>query len=194
MKARYLKSILGTNRPITDDGEKVCVGSYMVHDLLSVDKKTLKLRYALGYPSKDRDSIDDDELRGLWDKLQAVIDSGEIKSIIEENDVLENPIPVFTYNRDFAIVESMTDAIGYPNVTHDGKLMYDNTYFPSETEARCAAVKDAVGWRETYLEQIEELTQKLAQKKERLEVVEKAIQDHGAILSQWMKNETTRIV
>jgi hypothetical protein len=175
MKARYLKSLLGTKRPVTDDGEKVCVGSSMVHDLISVDKKTLQLRYALGYPGRGRDTIKDAELLAIWDKLQSLIDSGEMKAIIEENDVIENPITVYTYDREFKIVESLTDAVGYPNVTYDGKQMYNNTHFADINDARREALKEARACHEADSERILELTEKIEKIRRRIHVAGDAI-------------------
>lgn len=175
MKARYLKALLGTKRPVSDDGESVCVGSYYVHDLISVNKKTLRLRYAMGFPGKGRESLDDEELLAIWDKLQALIDSGEIKTIIEENDVIVNPIPVFTYDRDYNVIETKTDALGWPNTTIDGKLMYTNMYFDKIDDARRAAIREAKSSLDIHIERSSEYKEKLERINDRIAITGKAI-------------------
>jgi hypothetical protein len=48
MKARLLKKILNnTGYIINNKRDYIAVGSPLCHDLISVDKKTLKLKYAL---------------------------------------------------------------------------------------------------------------------------------------------------
>ena len=168
MKARYLKALLGTKRPVCDEGEKVCIGSAYIHDLISVDKKTIKLRYKFGVP-------DDAELLAIWEKLKELIDSGEMKSIIDENDVIENPIPVFTYDNDFEIVESHTDALGWPNVTYDGKLMYDNMYFADINDARKAALKEARACYSFHSERIIELGEQIEEHRKQEKIAGQAM-------------------
>ena len=99
MKARLLKKIL--NDPgysIANYRDYIAVGSSLCHDLIKVDVKTLKLTYALDTFKQGRRSLEKDgksQLLFIWDKLQELIDNGEINSIINENDIIENPLPVF---------------------------------------------------------------------------------------------------
>lgn len=137
MKARKLRALLETTRPVHECDDKICVASAYVHDLISLDKKEFKLRYALGYPDYGYDSIrGTGELRNIWDKLQQLIDSGEIKDYIEGIDdiLIENRIPVF-YAKYGRILETYTDELGWPNVTVDGTLMYENSHFEDRETA-----------------------------------------------------------
>lgn len=142
MKARLLKKLLNnTGYSVSNDSDKICIGSPLCHDLISVDKVTFQIRYALDTWRKGRESVaqrsnskGENELLFIWDKLQELIDSGEINSIINDDDVLENPLPVFTVSRG-VLIETFTDAYGWPNTTVDGTMMYDNTYFKTKEEA-----------------------------------------------------------
>jgi len=142
MKARLLRKILNdTKYIINNNDDYIAVGSALCHDLIRVDKKTLKLRYALDTWNEGRSSIKHNELLFIWDNLQKLIDSGEIKNIIEEHDEIENPLPIFTV-RDGKVVKSFTDKYGWPNVTIDGDLMYENTWFKTELEAINYGIKE----------------------------------------------------
>jgi hypothetical protein len=136
MKARLLKKLLGETKYIINNNEDyIAVGSPLCHNLISVDKKTLKIKYAIDTWNEGRSSLPNhDELRFIWDKLQEIIDNGQIKDIIEGQDEIENPLPVFTV-RDGKLVKSFTDCYGWPNITIDGDLMYDNTWFKTELQA-----------------------------------------------------------
>ena len=135
MKARLLKQLLNdTEYQVADHGEYVAVGSALCHNLISVNKATLEMAYALDTFGKGRDALGNVELVAIWDKLHELIASGDIQDIIEGQDDIANPLPVYTAD-DGQIIESTTDAYGWPNVTADGKMMYDNTYFKTKKEA-----------------------------------------------------------
>ncbi len=138
MKARLLKKILNNTGYIVHDWEDyIAVGSPMCHSLISVDKKTLKINYALDSFGKGRAALEKEsklELLFIYDKLQQLIDSGEIKDIIEGNDEIANPRVVYTVENG-QLVETFTDAYDYPNVTIGGRLMYNGSYFKTKQEA-----------------------------------------------------------
>ena len=135
MKARYLKHLLGdTGYIIHDCDEYIAVGSPLCHDLITVDKGTLLVKYALDTFKQGREAIRSKELEAIWDKLHELIKSGEIKEIIQENDVIDNPIPVYE-SRDGEVFSHVTDKIEWPNTTHTGRLIYNNTFFATRKEA-----------------------------------------------------------
>lgn len=142
MKARLLRRILNdTKYIINNNDDYIAVGSALCHDLITVNKKTLKLKYALDTWHEGRSSIKHDELIFIWDKLQNLINSGEINNIIEGQDKILNPLPIFTV-RNGRVVKSFTDKYGWPNVTIDGDLMYENTWFKTELEAINYGIKE----------------------------------------------------
>ena len=170
MKARLLKHILNdTKYSVSNDTDKICVGSSLCHDLISINKKTLKLRYALNQNGDIRgDTYDrNDELLFIWDKLQELIDSGEINAIITEDDVLENPLPVFTYSQG-ELISTFTDEYGWPNTTISGEMMYNNNWFKTKREAIEYGIKEEAYCIESFKEQVRQKKKEFRERKLRL--------------------------
>lgn len=183
MKARLLKKILNNTEYIINNNEDyIAVGSPYCHCLINVDKKTLQLKYALDAFREGRKSINDENLEFIWDKLQELIDNGQIKDIIEGQDEIENPLPVFTID-EFKIVESTTDKYGWPNSTINGDLMYDNTYFKTKEEAAEYGIRNhnvALQW---YKESLKETKEKVMQLKNDILKYENSIKEFEEILN-----------
>jgi hypothetical protein len=178
MKSRLLTKILNnTTYNVHNRSECIAVGSPLCSELITVDKKTLKLKYALDTFREGRNALSDkshkdkpDELLFIWDKLQELIDNGQIKDIIEGNDEIENPIPVFTYDDEGNIIVTHTDVFGYPNKTFDGECMYENTHFRTKQEAVEKAIKEynsAIECYDNMLKEAEEKVKKHKANKER---------------------------
>ena len=135
MQARKLKELMNEIDYIYHfrDG-KVCIGSYMCHDLITVNAKTLTVQYALDTFHEGRQALKNENLEFIWDKLHELIESGEIHDIINGRDIIDNPLPVFTVDKG-KLVESVTDYYEYLNTDDNGVLMYDNTHFKTKEEA-----------------------------------------------------------
>lgn len=142
MKARLLKKLLNdTGYSVSNNSDYIAVGSPLCHDLISVSKETLKVKYALDTFREGRKCLEDqsnskgeNELLFIWDKLHELIESGQIQEIINGKDEIENPLPVFTvYNG--KLIESVTDKYGWPNTDDNGICMYENTHFPTAKQA-----------------------------------------------------------
>lgn len=176
MKARKLLSILNdTKYAITNQKDYIAVGSPLCHDLISVNKETLKLKYALDTFREGRKCLEGKgELLFIWDKLQGMIHSGEIKDIIEGVDELSVKLPVFTVE-DGELIEAFTDKYGHPNLTDNGDLMYDNTHFPTKEQAIDYGIKECKYMVKHSIERINEAEEKLKEAQERKEKYEKQI-------------------
>lgn len=170
MKSRALQAILETKRTIANFGDYIGIGSAYIHDLISLNKTTLHLKYALGFPNKSNPP-DDKELRGIWDKLISLIESGEISSYITGHDEIpeESRIKVY-YEHNGEIVESYSDVLGWPNTTFDGVLMYNNTHFKTKKEALARAIKDSKYSVKTYKNSIREVKERLYGLKDKLKL------------------------
>lgn len=142
MKARLLRKLLNnTAYSISNHDGYIAVGSPLCHDLISVSKEKLKLSYALDTYRQGRECFTESsqksestELLFIWDKLTELIKNGEIMDIINGRDFIENPLPVFTVV-DGELVESVTDAYGWPNTDDNGICMYKNTHFSTKEQA-----------------------------------------------------------
>jgi hypothetical protein len=181
MKCRKLKAILNTGYIVHDGGKTLNIGSAMCSELITMDKEAKCLAYALGWPDKSRPPERDREggPRPAWDGLERLIASGEIDEFLSGNDEFENPVSVFWQDRG-EIFESVTDEIGWPRTTAEGRLMHDNTDFATRAEA----VKDAIHWawyrmdqgldrEQELLKSLEEVRARIADAEEKRAILEK---------------------
>jgi hypothetical protein len=59
--------------------------------------------------------------------------NGVLRQLIDRADVFEKDLPVFTVKGGY-VVKELCEEYGWPNTTHTGKLMYNNSY--SETKEK----------------------------------------------------------
>jgi hypothetical protein len=182
MKARLLKKLLNdTGYAVSNNRDYIAVGSPLCHDLISVNKKTLKVKYALDTFREGRKCLEgksnskgENELLFIWDKLHELIDSGQIQDIINGKDEIDNPLPVFTVE-DGKLIESVTDKYGWPNTDDDGICMYENTHFPTAKQAIEYGISEYKAGKENTIRRIEELENDLSKVKQRLSTYESYI-------------------
>jgi len=118
-------------------GEKgICIGSPYIHDIISIPANGMPKWGNLG-PSSNG------ELARYWSEMMA--DIPKLKALIDAPDSFDKAHRVFTYD-DGGILEKLCEEYGYPNVTHDGCVMYENTYFKSRAEAVAVAKSNARYW------------------------------------------------
>lgn len=178
MKARKLKQILNnTDYTVAFYDEYIGIGSPLCHDLIKLDIATKRIRYALdSYNKEGRKALErKSELLFIWDKLHELVASGEIDEIINGNDVIEYELPVYTVRKGI-LISTTTDAYGWPNVTIDGHMMYDNTYFKTMAEAIQYGVED-------YEYRISHLTERVSELRSEADKLELAIQDSSNIIN-----------
>ncbi len=97
----------------------LCIGSQYCHDLITVNLTTWKFGKALSGPLRNED------LQRYWDEMHADLD--KIRALVEQPDTFEKSIVVYTYDGG-DIVEKFCEEPGWPNVTHDGLMQYENTF------------------------------------------------------------------
>jgi hypothetical protein len=175
MQARKLRKLLNdTEYTVAFYGDYIGIGSPLCHDLIKLDINTNKITYALDTFRKGRASIGSTELTFIWDKLHELVESGAISEIINSNDLIENPLPVYTV-KNGALLCTITDAYGWPNTTVEGYMMHDNTYFKTIAEA----IEYGVGEYESRVNYLEERLKELQTECSGLEF---KIQDNKNIL------------
>lgn len=168
MKVKKLRKLLNdTEYIISNRKDYIAVGSEYVHDLISVDKETLKIRYALDTYNEGRKALRHAELVRIWDKLQELINNGEIHDIINNNDEITNPLPVYFIDNG-ELIETFTEKYGWPNTTIDGTIMHDNVFYRTKKEA----IEHGIRESEYYCEYKKE---SLADLKERVRYTEEEI-------------------
>jgi len=115
------------------EGEGWCIGSAYVHALIAIDPSTRTITPS----SLVRDG---DELSALIQRFRA--DGDAFWAMWATPDVFDRAIPVFS-TREGALVESLCEEPGWPNTTHDGRMMYDNRHFPTAAAAIADGLRDA---------------------------------------------------
>ena len=136
-------------RVVPDKG--ICIGSGYVHDIIVIDKdlNIERLQYlGRGGP-----------FDGWVHAMEA--DKATLRRLIDTPDTFERNIAVYTYDYDGNIIEKQCEALGWPNCTHDGQCMYENTHSADRAQVvtwangELGAVVD--NWRKTVVEREREL-------------------------------------
>ena len=148
---------------VTDEG--ICIGSPYVHNLL-----VIKADGSVVYPHS---SI------GRGGKLDRYVrdiraDPSRARQLIESPDHFERSITVYTY-RMGDIIEKQCEEPGYPNVTHDGEMMYDNTFSQDRDEVVAWAKRNCTAAIENIRDSIAEAEQRLCERRARLPAYEAAL-------------------
>jgi len=183
MKARLLKKLLNdTKYSVHNNKECICIGSPLCPDLINVNKESLRIKYTLDTWNAGKQSVEgraNGELLFIWNRVEELIENKEILEIINGDDEIENPLPVFSYEEG-EIKESFTDKYGYPNITHSGYIMYNNTHFKTRMEAIEYGISDEEAYvrlRERdlidYRKKITKLESGMAESKSNLDTLKK---------------------
>jgi hypothetical protein len=102
---------------VTEKG--ICIGSGYVHDILVIGADgTVANPHEFGNGNED--------LVRYRSEMQA--DPAKLRQLIETPDTFARSITVFTYDYNGHIIEKQCEELGWPNVTHDGAIMYENTF------------------------------------------------------------------
>jgi len=115
-------------------GPCICIGSPYIHDIIVIrvaDAKVVK-RYKNGEYSDGWNTNEDLKRYDL--AIFADQETGKLRELIDAPDTFERSLPVFTI-RNWAVVRDFCEEYGWPNTTHTGKIMYENTYFKTRKEA-----------------------------------------------------------
>ena len=98
-------------------------------------------------------------------------DPFKLAELVAAEDIFERSIPVFTYQGG-EIVEKQCEELGWPNVTHDGCMQFENTFSPDAGLVRTWAIDNAragIEWMTAHaLEkeaELSEMRERLAQRK-----------------------------
>lgn len=101
---------------VTEKG--ICIGSAYIHDLIVISpdgSQVTPVSYGLS-----------GDLVRVYDEITG--DPKKLKELLSAEDRFETTITVYTYDGS-NILEKHCEALGWPNVTHDGVLMYDGDRF-----------------------------------------------------------------
>ena len=109
----------------------ICIGSGYIPNLISIDQD--------GTILENVDGSNDDLHRYL---AEFKADPEKLKELVSLPDKFGPTVPVYTYDGD-QIIEKQCEETGWPNLTTDGELMYENTFFASRDDAIETAITNA---------------------------------------------------
>lgn len=139
---------------------RITIGSGYISDLASVHIASGKVFHKQGWESSLK------EYAALW-----AASPEEIKALLDEPDQFEKSTPVYIVS-DATVLEEQCEEFGYPNITHSGRLMYENTSFLSREKADnyalCALTYRIDAWsqrREKLLAEVAEIEAEIAASK-----------------------------
>lgn len=95
----------------------ICIGSPYIHDIIVIGRD--------GKIVKEDDRTLNAELMRYQMEMKA--DLAKLKQLVTSPDSFVASIPVYTYDG-AEILEKQCEEPGWPNVTHDGLMMYENTF------------------------------------------------------------------
>lgn len=179
MKARLLKKLMGEDCGYypNDNTDYIALGSPLCHNLISVNKKTLEISYALDTFKEGKEGLVKrssyvdgvSNILKIWNRLEEIIQSGEILDVINGVDEIENPIAIWTINNG-ELVQTYTDKMEWPNTTYDGKTIYENTYFDSKEKAIEYAIREYSAGVSILERSVERLSKDLQEANDSLEM------------------------
>lgn len=131
----------------------ICIGSSYIHNIIAMDTEG---RLVKTYDGSNKD------LQRYQAELLA--NPEQLRELIATPDSFEAAIPVYTFEtRKGFIDEKLCEAPGYPNVTHDGLLMYENTFSTDKALVVRWAKDNARRGIEAHQANIEELRERIQQ-------------------------------
>ena len=158
---KNLKQHFNINYIVQVDADgQVLVGSPYLNNLLTIAKDGSVTLHSLFEKDQSGSLVD------LANQLKA--DSSVVRDLLASPDSFETDIPVYTWENG-ALVEKLCEEPGYPNVTHDGQLMHDNTYFLRPEDACAKARTNSAFYVEHWERQVERIQRELDGAFERLE-------------------------
>ena len=94
-------------------------------------------------------------------------DPAKLREVVQCADTFDRSVTVYTWDGG-EIIKEQCEEPGWPNVTHAGHIMYDNTYSTDKRKVVAWAKEDARLAVEYMKERIEDDRKKLAEFEERL--------------------------
>lgn len=115
-------------------GEGLCIGSSFVHALILIDPEKKTVSWGTLGPSGN------DDLDRYWSEIHEDLEA--LWRLLDTPDTFARDLPVYTYEKG-AVIECQCEEYGWPNVTHDGRIMYENLFFPTREGAIAYGQRDA---------------------------------------------------
>lgn len=144
MSWKNIKEEYRIGHTVIVNNKGVCIGSPMVHDLIVINLD--------GEITKRRDGSPNEDIIRYMKEMDA--DPEKLKRLVKAEDTFAKSIAVYTFD-DGKIIEKQCEELGWPNVTHDGEVMCENTFSIDREKVVQWAIEDAslgVKWTKEALE------------------------------------------
>lgn len=158
----------------------ICIGSHYVPNIIEVARDGRILKRCSNRVSED------------LSRYQAEMDADAalLARLISEPDTFEASLPVYTFE-DGRVVEKRCEAYGWPNVTHDGLLMYENTFSHDRAQVIEWARADVACALRVASRDVADAERQLAEARSRAEVAAKRYSDFNAAFPLAGETEVT---
>lgn len=154
---KTLKEALNTDCHVQVTSKGVCIGSGSIYELAVIDPDTGRVVVEPTFKGAIEKKCP--RLLELWPE--------EIKRLLDAEDQFERAIPVYTFHGS-DIVEKWCEEPGWPNVTHDGCMMFINTFSTDKDKVVAWAKRNAISQIDFLQDEVAQLDRELAEKRERL--------------------------
>lgn len=148
---------------VTEAG--ICIGSGYVHNLITITPDgSIKRLFSLGRG---------EPFDGWVAAMEA--DRETLLRLMAEPDEFSASRTVYTFDYDGNIIAKTCETPGWPNVTHDGDLMYNNTFSTNRKKVVRWARRNILAGAERARWAARESERDLARHRERLKALQRAL-------------------
>ena len=181
---KNVKEHYGIEHYVQVTSKGLCIGSGYVHDLIRISPTDAKLDWdnrSDRIETKIGCNLSVWRLKhvGRGDPFDGIVaamaaDPAKLRELIDTPDDFTASIPVYTYDYDGNIIEKQCEELGWPNVTHDGTMMYENRVFETRAEAVEKARLEMAARVESMIASVADAERDLRERRNRLAKAEAA--------------------
>lgn len=145
----------------------IWIGSSYIPDNITIGQDGLfRKRYQPGFCCNE-------DLERYQREMDADLDW--LAQLVQTPDTFEKSVTVWTYN-DGDIIEKKCEEPGWPNVTHDGQMMYENTFSTDRNSVVQWAISNAQAWVKLAVQCVSRVESELVEAKNDLRNAMAAVQ------------------
>tara|TARA_R110001592_G_scaffold211135_2_gene462855 strand:- start:2044 stop:2580 length:537 start_codon:yes stop_codon:yes gene_type:complete len=134
-------------------GDNIFIGSPYISQMLKFNLKGVLIEGA------DRLGRND-ELKGYVKNISA--NMNVFTELAKKPDPINNRVPIFCFAEDeVTIIETHCECAGWPNTTHEGQLMYENSHFADKEKAIRHGISNAKAGVSIFKRRMDELMREI---------------------------------